>query len=80
MKRKNSSSKRWLAVPAGVALAGVAIYVLLSAPALTPARVSNGQSGAVSPGTRRSEEIDDSSRAQLREILRAADASEDALP
>ncbi len=80
MKRKKSSSKRWLAVPAGLALSGVAIYVLLSGPALSPGRVSNGQSEPATPGPRRSEEIDDSSRAQLREILRAADTGEDALP
>jgi hypothetical protein len=80
MKRKKSSSKRWLAVPAGLGLSGVAIYVLLSAPALSPARVSIGQPEPEPPGPRRSEEIDDGSRAQLREILRAADAGEDALP
>ena len=31
MKRKKSSPKRWFAVPAGLALAGVAIYALLAA-------------------------------------------------
>ena len=80
MKRKKSSPKRWLAVPAGLALAGTAIYVLLSDAALSPDRVSSRQPAAGSPGPRGSAEIDDASRAQLREILRAADAAEGASP
>jgi hypothetical protein len=80
MKRKKSSPKRWFAVPTGLALAGVAIYALLSGPALSPARVSSGPSVRVAPAPRPSEEIDDTSRAQLREILRAADASEGTSP
>jgi hypothetical protein len=67
---------RWLVLPLGLALAGVAAYAVLSGSLLQgpeTARRSGPQASATAPGHA---EIGDRSREQLREILREADARE----
>jgi hypothetical protein len=80
MKRKTTSPRRWLAVPAGLSLTGIALYVLLSGASFSPARGPSAKTLPVSQGPPASEEIDDASRAQLRQILLESDGAEGARP
>jgi hypothetical protein len=61
--------KRWLVLPIGLGVAVVAAYVLLMSP------LPKGSGGGSSPAQA---EIGDESREQLLEILREADAEDEA--
>lgn len=74
-KRKQKSSlKPWIAVALGLAMAGMAAIALLSDPRLSPRSPASSEDGAALEAAEDHDrgQIDQASRDQLREILRAA--------